>query len=164
MEQLFIKVKTEEIKICAFTGHRHLPEDFSAQNLYNAVLEFVEKGVYVFYNGMAMGFDLLAAEIVLCLKEFYPKIRLIACVPCYGQEKSFSAKDKNRYVEILKKADDVQTLSDHYFRGCMQERDRYMVDKADMLIAYCKKEKGGAAFTVGYCKKKYPDKEIVYIE
>ena len=123
----------------------------------------IKQGVSLFYNGMAKGFDLLSAEIVLNLKKKYPHIKFVACVPCYGQEKNFNKEEKERYVKILKKADETVILSDHYFRGCMQVRDQDMVDRADILIAYCKKTTGGAAYTVGYCKKKYKEKEIIYI-
>ena len=85
----------------------------------------------------------------------------MACIPCYNQEKNFSPKDKKRYVEILKKADEQILLSEKYYRGCMQVRDQYMADKADVLVAFCEKETGGAAYTLKYFKKKYPDKKIV---
>ena len=54
-------------------------------------------------------------------------------------------------------------LAEHYFRGCMQQRDKYMADRADVLIAYCKKDVGGTAYTVHYFKKKYPFKEILFL-
>ena len=164
MSQLFIKTETsKKAESCVFTGHRILEEDFSPRRLKKEIKKLIEKGIVTFYNGMAMGFDLLAAQYVLSLKKEYPFIKLIACIPCYQQEKSYSEKDKKRYVSILKKADEKIILSDHYFVGCMQSRDRYMVDRADVMIAYCKKEKGGAAFTVKYFQKKHPENEIIFL-
>ena len=160
--QLTIPIE-ENVKSCAFTGHRELGGDISPRKLTFAVKKCVEEGACVFYSGMAMGFDLLAAETVLRLKKKYPDIRLVACIPCYGQEKSFSQEDKKRYAAILKKADEQVLLSDHYFKGCMQSRDRYMADRADVLIAYCKKDKGGTAYTVGYFQKKYPTKKVIFL-
>ena len=121
------------------------------------------QGVDVFYNGMAMGFDLLAAEKVLELKKKYPHIRLILCIPCYQQEKSFSEKDKGRYAAIYKKADERVVLADSYYRGCMQVRNRYMAERADVLVAYCIKDEGGAAYTVKCFKKLHPDREIIFV-
>ena len=137
--------------------------DFKEEALKNAVKEAIKEGVEIFYCGMAMGFDLLAAETVFYLKEEFPKIRLVACVPCYGQEKSFSKEDKARYVEALKKADERIILSERYYRGCMQVRDKYMAERADMLIAYCKKETGGTAYTVKCFQKLRPSGEIVFL-
>jgi uncharacterized phage-like protein YoqJ len=119
--------------------------------------------VDTFYNGMAIGFDLCAAECVLSLKRSYPHVKLIACIPCYGQEKYFSDADKKRYVKILKKADETVVLSDHYYQGCMQNRDKYMVERADVMIAYCTKATGGAAYTVKIFKKLKPDGEIYFV-
>lgn len=168
MEQLEFLLKTGEDaplhkKSCAFTGHRQLGEDFSARKLKKEIKKLMEEGVDIFYNGMAMGFDLLAAEQVLALKKKFPSVKLIACVPCYGQEKYFSDEDKKRYAKILKIADETVTLSDHYYNGCMQKRDRYMADRADVMIAYCKKEEGGAAYTVKYFSKKKGAENIIYV-
>ena len=152
-----------QIKTCAFTGHRKLEEKFYVKALDKKIKALVKRGVEVFYNGMAMGFDLLSAERVLHIKRKFPQVKLIACVPFYGQEKSFSETDKKRYVEIIKKADEVVTLSDTYYQGCLHERNRYMAERGDVLMAYCKEEKGGAAYTVKYFKKKYPEREIIFL-
>ena len=163
--QFIFKEKTFSTspKNCAFTGHRQLGDDFSARKLKKEIKNMMEMGVETFYNGMAMGFDLLAAEQVLDLKKKFPAVKLIACVPCYGQEKYFSEEDKERYANILKKANEVVLLSDHYYNGCMQKRDRYMVDHAEALIAYSKKEEGGAAYTVRYFSKTKGEENIIYV-
>ncbi len=163
MKQLRIKLEEKQIKSCAFTGHRKIDKDFSPKRLWDSIEMLVKSGVTDFYNGMAQGFDLLAAEATLMLKKQYPQIRLIACIPCYHQEKSYIDTDKARYAAILQKADENILLSENYFRGCMLVRNQYMVDHADVLIAYHNQEKGGAAYTVKYCQKKYPDKEIIYV-
>lgn len=164
MQQLkIIKDQKKKPTSCAFTGHRQLDKDFSPQQLLTEIETLIQNGVTTFYNGMAMGFDLLAAECVLLFKKKHPYLRLIACVPCYGQERYFSEEDKARYIHLLKVADETVVLSEKYFQGCMQVRDQYMVDRADTLLAYCKKETGGAAYTVKYCQKKYPEKEIIFL-
>ena len=150
-------------KTCAFTGHRTLCEDFSPRKLKKEIKKLILAGVDTFYNGMAMGFDLIAAEKTLELKKKYPHIRLILCIPCYRQERSFSEKDKGRYAAICKKADEKVLLSDGYYRGCMQVRNRYMVERADVLIAYCTKEEGGAAYTVRIFKKLRKNREIIFV-
>ena len=153
----------KNIKTCAFTGHRILEEDFSLKKLKAAIKEVILRGVDTFLVGMAMGFDLYAAETVLSLKRKFPHVKLVACIPCYHQEKNFSLKDKKRYAKILKKVDEQVLVSEEYYSGCMQKRDRYMADKADILIAYLKKETGGTAFTVKYFQKKYPLKEKILL-
>ena len=155
--------QTAENTKCVFTGHRQLDEDFSKTRLRRLVEGLIKLGVDTFYNGMAIGFDLCAAECVLSLKKKHPHVKLIACIPCYGQEKYFSENDKKRYVKILKKADEIVTLSDHYYQGCMQNRDKYMVEHPDCMIAYCNKSTGGAAYTVRLFQKLKPDGLILFV-
>ncbi len=163
MEQLGILQSTAHLKACAFTGHRDLSEGISEEKLYTELEKLIQAGVEIFYDGMAMGFDLLAAEQVLKLKQQYPQIKLIACIPCSDQDRYFPPKDKCRYATILKASNEQVCLSDHYYNGCMQKRDRYMAERADVLVAYCRKPTGGTAYTLGYFQRKYPHKPVVLI-
>jgi uncharacterized phage-like protein YoqJ len=162
MEQLTIQ-QNEPMKSCAFTGHRTLDKDFSQRLLKKYVLSLIEDGVEIFYTGMAMGFDLIAAETVLALKKKFPQVKLIACIPYYGQERNFSGKDKGRYASILKKADEKVLISETFTKYCFLERNRYMCDRADVLVAYLKREEGGTAYTVRYFQKIKPFKRIVFL-
>lgn len=151
------------LKSCVFTGHRGLGADFSEEALILAVEGVIARGVTDFYNGMAVGFDLAAAEVVLKLKKKYPQIRLIACIPCYNQEKHYDDKDKKRYAKLVKKADERVQLADEYYTGCMLVRDKYMVERADIMITYCKRNTGGTAYTVRHFKKVRPGREIIFL-
>ena len=165
MKQLVLPTEEKQntIKTCVFTGHRELDKDFSLRKLKKEIKNLIEKGVDTFLNGVAMGFDLISAETVLSLKKKYPFVKLVVCIPCYHQEKYFTEADKKRYTKVLKSADEKIYVSENYFRGCMQKRDKYMVERADVMVAYLKKEVGGTAFTVNAFKKKKPFANIVYI-
>ncbi len=156
-----LNIKNEApLKVCAFTGHREMDE-LQVKTLEGTLISLIEEGVEEFLCGMAKGFDLYAASCVIKLKKRYPHIKLIACIPFYGQEKSYSQKDKLLYVEALKNCNETVYLSDHYYKGCMQNRNRYMADKADVLVAYLKKDVGGTAYTVKYFLK--TNKRVIYI-
>ena len=150
-------------KVCAFTGHRSLEADFKQADLKEKIENLIKDGVIVFLSGVATGFDIIAAKMVISLKKEYPFIKLIACIPCLNQEKYFSDKQREEYYAVLEQADEKHVLSDRYYNGCMQKRNRYMADRADVLMAYCVQEKGGAAYTVKYFKKTYPKREIIFI-
>ena len=153
----------EQYTACAFTGNRNIGKDFSAGLMLTHIETVIKKGVTVFYSGVARGFDLLAAEAILMFKGKYPQIKLIACVPHIGQEQWYTEEEKARYYSVLKRADEVITLSKTYYNGCMQKRNVYMVDRSDVIIAYNREEKGGTVNTLSYCNKKYPEKEILYV-
>lgn len=135
---------------CAFTGHRELEKNFDCAQLKARIEEYIRQGYDTFLSGMAVGFDMLAAQTVLDLKDKYPSIRLIACIPCKQQSRYYSAEEKLRYEKILSFCDQIKILSDGYYQGCMQSRDRYMVDNSSLLIAYKRKNSGGTYYTVKY--------------
>ena len=138
---------------CAFTGHRILEKDFDYNLLDRVILNLIKGGTKNFFCGMAMGFDLAAAESVLQYKKDY-NINLIACIPCLNQEANFSQKNKERYLKILENCSQKIVLSEEYYDGCMLVRDRYMVDNCNVLVTYQRRKSGGTSYTVNYAKAK----------
>ncbi len=138
----------EKIFSCAFSGHRRLGADFDEGRLEEAIRARIEKGAKVFYCGMAVGFDLCAAECVRKLKREFPFLTLVACIPCADQDKNFSPGQKERYARLVSACEVKVILSDAYYRGCMLRRNEYMAEKADALISYCRKNDGGTFYTV----------------
>lgn len=138
---------------CALTGHRQIEPGFSLDLLQKYLEEMLENGVDTFYCGMAIGFDLYCAHFLLQLKERY-SFRLVACIPYAGQSDRFSPQWKQIYRRCVEDADEAVVLNDTYTRQCMSERNRYMVDRADFVFAYCTQKKGGTAFTVRYARSK----------
>ncbi len=141
------------MKNCALTGHRELPASFDDNALYDALEALVKEGYDRFYCGMAEGFDLRALCCLVALKQKY-RIFVVACIPFEGQERSFSGENRQVYRSLLPWCDETSVLFPAYRNGCYLVRDRYMVDRADLLFAYCVKEKGGAAYTVHYAGEK----------
>ena len=80
-----------------------------------------------FFCGMALGFDMLAAEEVISLKAELPKLKLIAVIPFEGQSERWSTREQDRYKSILAKADDSILLCRYYFKGCLLRRNDYML-------------------------------------
>ncbi|MBP3381143.1 MAG: DUF1273 family protein [Clostridia bacterium] len=144
-------------KTCCFTGHRDIqPQELETikQNIEKEVIALIKNGVTFFLAGGAIGFDTLAAKTVLSLKETYPHIQLHLVLPCAYQAKSWSEQEKIEYENIKAAADSVKILSETYYRGCMQTRNRVMVDNSCFCICFCRKDSGGTAYTVSYAVKK----------
>lgn len=139
--------------VCAVTGHRVLSSDFSKEELRAALRALAAAGVRTFLCGMALGFDLLCAEEVLLLREELP-VRLVACIPCADQAARYPKSARERYERILDRCDERAVLHERYCDGCMFERNRYMVDRADLLLAYFTGRRGGTKYTVGYAEKR----------
>ena len=135
------------MKTCAFTGHRpqNLPFGFNEEDercinlkktLREQIINLIEnEGVTHFISGMAIGVDMYAAEIVLGLKASYPGITLESAIPCESQAAKWSEALRDRYFDIASKCDKETLIQTHYSPDCMDKRNRYMVDHADVLIA-----------------------------
>lgn len=144
---------------CCFTGHRVLKRDFNVENLEKVIEKVIKNGYKTFLVGMALGFDTVVFETLLKFKN--RNIDIIACVPCKNQYEYFNKNQTETYLSFIKKADKVVYLSEEYYDGCMQKRNRYMVDNSSILIAYMYSNIGGTKYTVNYAEKQ--GKNIIYI-
>ena len=141
---------------CCFTGHRRIPLDqleSVTQRLRDAVIASIKDGYLYFGAGGALGFDTLAAQTVLELKKDYPNIKLILVLPCKTQTRGWEQEDIEEYDRIIGAVDKVVYTSQNYYRGCMQKRNRHLVDFSSLCICYLNKSTGGTAYTVDYAKK-----------
>lgn len=111
------------------------------------------RGYRRFLCGGALGFDQLAAERVLLLRERYPEARLILVLPCSQQSRFWPDEDKRRYTRIIQQCDETRILSYFYYEGCMLVRNRHMVDRSSLCLCYLKHPKGGTMSTVAYASQ-----------
>ena len=122
---------------CCFTGHRKIPLDqleSVTQRLRDAVIASIKDGYLYFGAGGALGFDTLAAQTVLDLKKDYPQIKLILVLPCKTQTRGWKQEDIEEYNRIMKAADKVVYTSQDYYSGCMQKRNRHLVNNSSKCI------------------------------
>lgn len=140
---------------CCFTGHRHIPEadrEKIKHRLETVITSLYQRGVCYYGAGGALGFDTLAAQAVLRLRERYPALRLILVLPCLDQTKGWRPEDIAAYDQIKAGADKVVYTSQTYTPGCMHKRNRYLVDNSGTCVCYLTKQTGGTAYTVQYAK------------
>ena len=126
------------------------------QKLRETIIDVIGQGVTEFYDGGAIGFDMLAAEAVIDLKAVYPDIKLHLLLPCPPNEqtKSWNKGQIARYEKILKVADSVTVVSEHYTKDCMKQRNKRLVNLADCCICYCTNPRSGTGQTVRMAKEK----------
>ena len=141
---------------CCFTGHRRIPkEDLKTlkSRLRAEIVSAIENGYIFFGAGGALGFDTLAAQTVLELKNQYTQVRLILVLPCVSQTKLWREQDVSEYERNKRNADKVVYTSQQYTYDCMKKRNRHLVDNSSLCISYLKERTGGTAYTVSYAKK-----------
>lgn len=131
----------------AFTGHRTYRGEAN-ESLGEVIERLYARGFRSFLSGMAVGFDLAAAEAVLRCREHLPDLALVAVVPFAEQEHRFSPADKARFQHIVAEADEVITLAEEYHRGCYAQRNNFLVDNASLVVAWYGQQQGGTRYTV----------------
>lgn len=137
-----------------FTGHRHIneytPEQISAK-IRDTVERLIDIGITDYYAGGALGFDMIAAITVINMKKEYPQLRLYLALPCKDHNAMWNARDKALFKRVLDRADGSVLVTDKsYAPGCMQIRNRYMVDRSSVCIAYLTRGGSGTGNTVRY--------------
>ncbi|HJI18414.1 SLOG family protein [Alistipes sp.] len=142
----------ERTACVAFTGHRRYRGE-ADDALAQTVEELCRAGFRTFLSGMALGFDLAAAETVLVLRRRFPGIRLVAAIPCPGQAERYPAAERERYGRLLAQADERITVSDVCDRGCYRRRNDYLVDCASVVVAWYDGSPSGTGYTVGRARR-----------
>jgi uncharacterized phage-like protein YoqJ len=150
---------------CCFTGHRpaKLPwgrDESDArclalkERLRAAAECAILEGTEHFICGMAEGCDLYFCEIVLALRERYPHITVEAALPCPSQADRWDAAQRARHQALVARCDFETMVAQAYSPGCMQRRNRYMVDHAALLIAAHNGTPGGTRSTIEYALRR----------
>ena len=152
-------------KSCCFTGYRPNKFPFELKrggkgytdfenSLTDIIFSLADGECSTFYSGMAMGFDIIAAETVLLLKKRKKSVRLICVLPFYDQKNGFYEPWRGRYNYIAANADEVIILSESYYPGCYARRNSYMVDNSDYVVTWFDGKNGGTKNTLRYAAKK----------
>lgn len=145
------------VTVC-FTGHRTIPAE--AREAVTAKLDVVierciEKGYRVFVAGGALGFDKLASDRVIAMRDAGRPVTLRLVLPCRDQTKPWkSLPDINEYRKMKDDADEIVYVQEFYDPGCMMKRNRMMVDMSSLCIAYFDGRPGGTFNTVKYANRK----------
>ena len=159
-------------KTCCFTGHR--PSKLFGYDLsvtqYQTLAKltysycdylYTKYGVRNFISGGALGFDTVAFFAVNSLKSKYPDIQNILAIPFAGQENAWRSKvDKDRYNRMKSLADStvlVENLDQYKATSIgakLNQRNLYMVDNSDFVIACWNGTTGGTCNCLKYAHSK----------
>ncbi len=156
---------------CSFTGHRpsKLPwgEDEGdarcvalKERLTGAILSAYESGFTHYICGMAQGCDIYFAEAVLALRRQGLPLTLEAAIPYGQQAEGWSQEQQARYQAVLGQCDYETLIQDSYQPGCIQRRNRYLVDHCSLLIAAYSGVPGGTRQTLEYAMRR----QVPYID
>ena len=131
--------------IVTFCGHRQVENEDKVRHwLENVVEGLIRDGADCFYLGGYGGFDRMALTVVNEAKEAHPGVRAILALPYLDRSMDLDAYDGSIYPSLEKVPR----------RYAISRRNRWMVDQADVVVAYVIHEWGGAAMTLRYAEAK----------
>lgn len=172
----------------AVTGHRpnKLDNDYDLKGLLvehirYKIVEILNKEIPEgdmsarLITGMALGIDTLFAQIAVDMK-----IPFIAAVPFKGQDRMWIDKSKIKYDYLLRQAqyivvtdmNPIKPLEYNEFIALpetpftakkMQDRNEWMVDQCDVLIAVWDGSSGGTKNCVDYAYHAYHNTKQIYV-
>ena len=165
----------EREKTCCFTGHRPSKLPWGTDEADPRCLELkrlirqgldraYDRGYRHFICGMAKGADLYFCEAALSLRDDRPGVTVEAAIPCESQADRWSQADRERYHDLVGHCDFETMVQHHYDRGCMQRRNRYMVDHSSLLIAAFDGSTGGTMYTITYAMRQGVEVEVIDVK
>lgn len=121
------------------------------QDIKEIFIGAINYGINTFLTGMAEGFDMIGAEILLELKNNY-NIKVVAVIPCLNQEAKWKQSQQKRYKRILLQCNETIVLSKTYYTNCMNDRNKYMVEHSNVCIACWNGKPSGTSNTIRFAK------------
>ena len=141
-------------QVCCFTGHRDISP--AKEALLSPLLTLtlrnllLDRGFTDYLCGGAVGFDMIAAEHFLALRDQYSVGKLHMVLPFPDYDDRWPPESRRRLSQLLEKADSVLYVADHAFPGIYYKRDRMLVNLSSLCVAYLTRAKGGTYYTVSY--------------
>ena len=125
--------------IVTFCGHGTITyTDETRKLLRDTIEKLISEGAHEFLLGGYGAFDVMAANAVKDLKAKYPHIKSVLVVPYLDSDVDRDLYDCSEYPPIERVPK----------RFAISKRNEWMVDQADVVVAYVDHDWGGAAKTL----------------
>ena len=129
----------------AFCGHAQISQSEKIEKwLYDVTQKLIEQGATTFYLGGYGAFDSLAASVLREQKKRYSQIELVLVLAYLNTGRDTSGYDSTVYPPL-------ETVPRRF---AISHRNRWMVESADVVVAYVLHDWGGAAATLRCARKK----------
>lgn len=144
-------------KICCFSGHRLVLDGNVKERVKKKVEELVCEGFTEFYSGGMGEFDGICENAVRRIKQKDKKIKLRLILPYM---KASVNRDReyyeNSYDEII-----IPDMGEIHYKRAVTVRNRWIAERADIVLAYVIRDFGGAYDMCRYAEK--IGKRVIYV-
>lgn len=128
-----------------FCGHAEIAQPDEVRNwLMHTAESLILDGADIFYFGGYGAFDSLAAAVLRELKKTYRHIQIVLVLAYLNRNVNATGYDSTLYPEL----ENVPP------RFAISRRNKWMVEMADVVVAYVTHDWGGAAKTLACAKRK----------
>lgn len=128
-----------------FCGHGEFSQSETVREwLRGVVRELIVEGADVFYLGGYGAFDSMAAAVVREEKKAHTNLEMVLVLPYLNSNMDTSGYDYTVYPPL-------ETVPPRFV---ISKRNQWMVEQADVVVAYVTHDWGGAAQTLEYAKRK----------
>lgn len=140
--------------VCTFAGHREIILPDIREKAFSAIRKMADSNKSLLFLSGGMGeFDILCENAVRRIKTDYPanSIDLQLILP-YMSQKINSEREYylSRYDGILIPSE----MSSYHYKAAIKQRNYWMIDHSDFLIAYVHRGYGGAYEALRYAVRK----------
>ena len=138
--------------IVVFFGHRDfIANDEHREKIISILHDFVGDSAVEFYLGGYGHFDDFAYRCCTSFAKNHENTSLVFVTPYITEEyqRNYLTEVTNKYHSII--YPDIENVPKRF---AITYRNRYMVEKADLIICYVKREYGGAFQAIKYAERK----------
>ena len=155
-EQLQCGVRFFDMRIRRemIAAHREWHSNITMNEIMSTLKDFLEK-----YPSEVI---IMRVQNANELKDDYPNITLEAAIPCRSQADRWNIVSKKRYNRLLLLCDKVTYVNEAYTKNCMMERNIYMIDNSDYVVAVWNGKPSGTGKTVEYAVN--CGKDVFYVD
>ena len=143
-----------DIFTVSFFGHREIENASEVEyRLENVIRDLIKHKEYVdFLVGREGEFDLLSASVIRRVAKAYDygNSSLVLVLPYLKADYRDNEQNFREYyneIEICSKS------ASSHFKAAIQIRNRYMVDRSDLVVCCIQRKSGGAYKTLMYAEK-----------
>lgn len=143
------------MQTACFLGSTHLDPgqlQTAATRTRYILRDLLNSGVKYFGVGVTPGYDMLAAEMLIRLKNSRSgkRILLISVLPYPGWNEGWSSAEQAEARRILMKSKKVVYLAQQPEEGLLAARDRHLLDGSGHCVCFCNQSTGHTADTLRY--------------
>ena len=140
------------MKSCCITGHRQTGISHTAvcSAIRELTLAAIADGANHFYMGCSWGVDLIAGQVWSDMLLDWTAVK-----PCADHGVSVWSEVMMEYRDrIISNAQEIETLRERYEPGCLNDRNKWMVDHSEIVMGiFDGRRRGGTKHCLSYARR-----------